>query len=32
MKKLILLLSFMACLCLDGHAKTIYLDLSKADY
>lgn len=22
----------MACLCLDGHAKTIYLDLSKADY
>lgn len=32
MKKLILLLSFMACLCLDGHAKTIYLDLSQADY
>lgn len=30
MKKLILLLSFMACLCLDGHAKTIYLDLSQA--
>ena len=32
MKKLILLLSFMACLCLDGHAKTIYLDLSQAKY
>lgn len=31
MKKLILLLSFMACLCLDGHAKTIYLDLSQAE-
>ncbi len=30
MKKLILLLSFMACLCLDGHAKTSYLDLSQA--
>lgn len=32
MKKLILLLSFMACLCLDGYAKTIYLDLSKANF
>lgn len=30
MKKLILLLSFMACLCLDGYAKTRYLDLSNA--
>lgn len=32
MKKLILLLSFMACLCLDGYAKTRYLDLSQAKY
>lgn len=31
MKKLILLLSFMACLCVDGYAKTIYLDLSNAN-